>query len=660
MDVVSNGRSGPRRLSIALHIVVALLLGSCGGGDDRESKPPVKGKPPLLGEASPVSCPGVNVAALTVPKFYVRPDGSTADGCGASASAEGACASIQQGIAACKSSACAVLVKTGQYSPASTLVMAAGASVYGSCAFDAATGIALAYRSTVIGPPDQPAINADGITNATVISGLVVLGGDATKPGGPSVAMAVSNSSSALTLQRMELIAGRGADGAKTAPPAAAAGGNPGASGNAGGAGGLACGGAVVDQGGGGSGAIRSLSLSNCKLAGCTCTDTGPRTAANGSPSLGAAGGSAGGPGPDGCLCEGNRGAAGTGGPGNPGNAGTCGSAGGTATGGLGQVSGTSWVGLQGGAGSPGVLGGGGGGGGGGGFGADVFGPTGYTGAAGGGGGGGGCGGAGGGGGQQGGASLGLVLSSAPITRATSLLVAPGLAGNGGDGGNGAPGGSGGLAGLGTIAGKVALCVSSPVPGDGGSGGNGGDGGSGAGGAGGSGGPAVGIVVQGPNSGTVSDDGVYTGQSGSGGIHGNGASVNAGCTGSNGQDGVAGTSTAVVINQFYPSQLSPGQTMQQNDEVRSPNGAYRLVMQNDTNFVLYKTAGGFLWNSGHLGAGPASAIMQTDGNLVVYDAHHGVLFATNTFNHPGAFMQLRDDGKIVVVDPSGTVLFLAP
>jgi len=123
---------------------------------------------------------------------------------------------------------------------------------------------------------------------------------------------------------------------------------------------------------------------------------------------------------------------------------------------------------------------------------------------------------------------------------------------------------------------------------------------------------------------------------------------------------VAGTSTAVVINQFYPSQLSPGQTMQQNDEVRSPNGAYRLVMQNDTNFVLYKTAGGFLWNSGHLGAGPASAIMQTDGNLVVYDAHHGVLFATNTFNHPGAFMQLRDDGKIVVVDPSGTVLFLAP
>ncbi|MEL6982986.1 MAG: lectin, partial [Actinomycetota bacterium] len=63
--------------------------------------------------------------------------------------------------------------------------------------------------------------------------------------------------------------------------------------------------------------------------------------------------------------------------------------------------------------------------------------------------------------------------------------------------------------------------------------------------------------------------------------------------------------------------LSAGETLRSGDEIHSPNGRYRLVMQTDSNLVLYDgdTA---LWASNTVGARGARLVVQHDSNVVVY------------------------------------------
>src|SRR5216683_337826 len=65
--------------------------------------------------------------------------------------------------------------------------------------------------------------------------------------------------------------------------------------------------------------------------------------------------------------------------------------------------------------------------------------------------------------------------------------------------------------------------------------------------------------------------------------------------------------------------LNPGEVLQVNQFLTSPNGQFRLWMQNDGNFVLY---GGdrVMWATNTAGKGGVIAIMQGDGNLVIYNA----------------------------------------
>lgn len=101
-------------------------------------------------------------------------------------------------------------------------------------------------------------------------------------------------------------------------------------------------------------------------------------------------------------------------------------------------------------------------------------------------------------------------------------------------------------------------------------------------------------------------------------------------------------------------QLSTGQ------QIKSPDGRFRLVQQSDGNLVLYSGStalwasyafgsnfttyfqadgnlvtygpSGAVWNSGTNAIG-ARLALQNDGNLVIYDLNDRVVWATNTSGH---------------------------
>ena len=105
--------------------------------------------------------------------------------------------------------------------------------------------------------------------------------------------------------------------------------------------------------------------------------------------------------------------------------------------------------------------------------------------------------------------------------------------------------------------------------------------------------------------------------------------------------------------------LAPGQTLNPGDEIRSPSGQYRFVMQGDGNLVLYNTADGgtSFWASNTPYAPGANATLQTDGNLVVSMPDGRVVWSSGTYNHPGAVLLAQDDGNVVVYGPDAAPLW---
>jgi surface antigen len=93
------------------------------------------------------------------------------------------------------------------------------------------------------------------------------------------------------------------------------------------------------------------------------------------------------------------------------------------------------------------------------------------------------------------------------------------------------------------------------------------------------------------------------------------------------------------------STLHSGEQLAAGEELLSPDGAYKLIMQGDGNLVLYHE-GTALWSSGVEGEGSYVA-MQGDGNLVIYN-HGSTKWNTNTAGFSGADLQVQDDGNVVI------------
>ncbi|HEX8885654.1 MAG TPA: hypothetical protein VF797_14280, partial [Noviherbaspirillum sp.] len=180
-----------------------LALAGCGSGPDSQDSARRVDAPAVL-------CPYGDAGTASA-VILVSPDGSDSDSCGGSA--ETACTTIAAAIARCSIAGCAVAVRHGLYPITETIVLRDAVSVHGSCRFGDEPDYH--YRTVIEAAPPagMPAIDANGINSNTIISGLLVLGKDETKPGEASVAMRV-NASKGLMLAAVTLASGSGGDGA--------------------------------------------------------------------------------------------------------------------------------------------------------------------------------------------------------------------------------------------------------------------------------------------------------------------------------------------------------------------------------------------------------------------------------------------------------------
>ncbi|MCL2013232.1 MAG: S8 family serine peptidase [Cystobacterineae bacterium] len=116
---------------------------------------------------------------------------------------------------------------------------------------------------------------------------------------------------------------------------------------------------------------------------------------------------------------------------------------------------------------------------------------------------------------------------------------------------------------------------------------------------------------------------------------------------------------ASVLPSLITDKLSAGERMAPGHALRSPNGLYTLIMQEDGNLVLYSSAGTPLWST-HTGPGNAgaSATLQCDGNFVVRSAAGNPLWSTQTGGQTGTnratYVAVQNDGNFVLYKEGGT------
>lgn len=105
--------------------------------------------------------------------------------------------------------------------------------------------------------------------------------------------------------------------------------------------------------------------------------------------------------------------------------------------------------------------------------------------------------------------------------------------------------------------------------------------------------------------------------------------------------------------------LSAGQELlaASQQKLTSCNGGYALVMQSDSNLVLYKAGGTPIWASGTWNKAIRAAVMQSDGNFVEYNTSGVARWASNTNGNPGATLKLQDDGDLVILSSTGALLW---
>ncbi|MGR6035351.1 MAG: hypothetical protein ACU4EQ_03345 [Candidatus Nitrosoglobus sp.] len=103
-------------------------------------------------------------------------------------------------------------------------------------------------------------------------------------------------------------------------------------------------------------------------------------------------------------------------------------------------------------------------------------------------------------------------------------------------------------------------------------------------------------------------------------------------------------------NNRIPQALLPTLCMCKGNFVESHSGVYQLILQDDSNLVLYKNrnSNSALWASGTYNSNGCCVIMQPDGNLVIYDHNWQPIWASNTSGNNGSWLIVQDDGNAVI------------
>ena len=126
--------------------------------------------------------------------------------------------------------------------------------------------------------------------------------------------------------------------------------------------------------------------------------------------------------------------------------------------------------------------------------------------------------------------------------------------------------------------------------------------------------------------------------------------------------GLALSTTAMAQNYTINTlQASGNQTVKRNQAMRSANGMYSLLMQNDGNLCIYKDGPNFVWGTMTQGKDGAMLRMQADGNLCLYTNQGAHVWSTNTFSggpdKTGSRLVLEDNGTLVLYNAAGAPIW---
>lgn len=101
-----------------------------------------------------------------------------------------------------------------------------------------------------------------------------------------------------------------------------------------------------------------------------------------------------------------------------------------------------------------------------------------------------------------------------------------------------------------------------------------------------------------------------------------------------------------------PARLTAGQSL------KSPNGQYDAVMQGDGNFVVYRSGGVAIFNTGTAGVPGAFLQVQADGNVVVYGPNSVAKWNSQTAGTASASkLVMQDDGNLVLYSVNNIALW---
>lgn len=107
-----------------------------------------------------------------------------------------------------------------------------------------------------------------------------------------------------------------------------------------------------------------------------------------------------------------------------------------------------------------------------------------------------------------------------------------------------------------------------------------------------------------------------------------------------------------VITALADDTLKDGERLyaSNNDTLSSNNGKFKLIMQSDSDLVLYDVSSNntAIWDTGTTGQDVEFCVMQGDGNLVLYRPDGQPVWASNTAGNPGAFLKVQNDGNMVI------------
>lgn len=112
------------------------------------------------------------------------------------------------------------------------------------------------------------------------------------------------------------------------------------------------------------------------------------------------------------------------------------------------------------------------------------------------------------------------------------------------------------------------------------------------------------------------------------------------------------TTSTFYSQRYHANSLEIGQDITINQGLRSHNGLYSLIMQQDGNMCIYKNGDQFVWCSMTNNRQKNILKMQSDGNLVIYDTRNRPLWSTNTYTggptRQGKMLVLQNDGNLML------------